>query len=258
MSKWFYELYKWRELILTLSLIDIRQRYRRSALGVWWNLITLSITMGALGYIWSNIFKTDLESYLPYFATGYILWNYMAALINEGANAFISAESLIRQCSVPLQVHAVRVVVRNIIVLFINCVVLFLIFLILGVVVTLESLLLSVVGLVLGLMLITPTTLALAIACSRFRDLPQVVVNVMQIMFFLTPIMWRREALSGEHQWIADWNPLLLVLDAIRGPLLGFTLAPKQYGLLACQIAVALLVGGLAFGRYKKRLPYWA
>lgn len=258
MSRWFSELYKWRELILTLSLIDIRQRYRRSALGVWWNLITLSVTMGALGYIWSNIFKTDLESYLPYFATGYILWNYMAALINEGANAFISAESLIRQCSVPLQVHAVRVIVRNVIILTINCAVLLFIFLILGVSVTPHALLLSVVGLVLGLMLITPTTLALAIACARFRDLPQVVANIMQLMFFVTPIMWKREALSVEHQWIADWNPLLLVLDAIRGPLLGSGLELQQYALLAGQIATAFVLGSLAFSRYKKHLPYWA
>lgn len=257
MSRWFGDLYKWRELILTLSLLDIRQRYRRSVLGIWWNLVTLSVTMGALGYIWSNIFKTNIESYLPYFATSYILWNYVAALINEGANAFISAESLIRQSSVPLQVYAVRVIVRNLIILTINCVVLLFIFLILGVAITPYALFLSVIGLVLGLMLITPTTLALAIVCARFRDLPQVVANIMQLMFFVTPIMWKREVLSIEHQWIADWNPLLLVLDAIRGPLLGSGLELQQYALLVGQIAIAMVLGLLTFSRYKKHLPYW-
>lgn len=257
MSQWFNELYKWRELVFTLSLIDIRQRYRRSTLGIWWNLITLSVTMGALGYIWSKIFKTDLESYLPYFAVGYILWNYIAALINEGANAFISAEPLIRQSRVPLEVYALRVILRNVIILAINCSVLLFIFLILGITVTPYSLLMSVAGLVLGLMLITPTTLALAIACARFRDLPQVVANIMQLMFFVTPIMWKREALSVENQWIADWNPLLLVLDVIRGPLLGSALELQQYAFLTGLIAIAMLLGLLAFSRYKKQLPYW-
>ncbi|RFO98802.1 hypothetical protein DIC66_02700 [Rhodoferax lacus] len=258
MTGWFVELYRWRELVFTLSRIDIRQRYRRSALGVWWNLITLSITMGALGYIWSNIFKTDLKSYLPYFAAGYILWNYIAALVNEGANAFITAESLIRQSNVPLQIHTARIVVRNLIILAINCVVLVLIFLVMGIAVSPFDILMAFIGVLLGLMLTTPAVMALAIACARFRDLPQVVSNILQLMFFVTPIMWKREALSAEHQWIADWNPLLLVLDAIRGPLLGSLLEPQQYLLLVGEIIVATVVGGLAFARYKKQLPYWA
>ena len=258
MTGWFVELYRWRELIFTLSRIDIRQRYRRSALGVWWNLITLSITMGALGYIWSNIFKTDLKSYLPYFAAGYILWNYIAALVNEGANAFITAEPLIRQSNVPLQIHTARIVVRNLIILAINCVVLVVIFLVMGVAVSPFDILMAFIGVLLGLMLITPAVLALAIACARFRDLPQVVGNVMQLMFFVTPIMWKRGALSAEHQWIADWNPLLLVLDAIRSPLLGRLLETQQYLLLMGEIVVAIVVGSLAFARYKKKLPYWA
>lgn len=258
MTGWFVELYRWRELVFTLSRIDIRQRYRRSALGVWWNLITLSITMGALGYIWSNIFKTDLKSYLPYFAAGYILWNYIAALVNEGANAFITAESLIRQSNVPLQIHTARIVVRNLIILAINCVVLVLIFLVMGIAVSPFDILMAFIGVLLGLMLTTPAVMALAIACARFRDLPQVVSNILQLMFFVTPIMWKREALSAEHQWIADWNPLLLVLDAIRGPLLGRLLEPQQYLLLVGEIIVATVVGGLAFARYKKQLPYWA
>lgn len=258
MTGWFAELYRWRELVFTLSRIDIRQRYRRSALGVWWNLISLSITMGALGYIWSNIFKTDLKSYLPYFAAGYILWNYIAALVNEGANAFITAESLIRQSNVPLQIHTARIIVRNLIILAINCVVLVLIFMVMGIAVSLFDILMAFIGVLLGLMLITPAVMALAIACARFRDLPQVVSNILQLMFFVTPIMWKREALSAEHQWIADWNPLLLVLDAIRGPLLGRLLEPQQYLLLIAEIVVAAVVGGLAFARYKKQLPYWA
>lgn len=258
MTGWFVELYRWRELIFTLSRIDIRQRYRRSALGVWWNLITLSITMGALGYIWSHIFKTDLKSYLPYFATGYILWNYIAALVNEGANAFITAESLIRQSNVPLQIHTARIVVRNLIILAINCVVLVFIFLVMGIAVSPFDILMAFIGVLLGLMLITPAVMALAIACARFRDLPQVVSNILQLMFFVTPIMWKREALSAENQWIADWNPLLLVLDAIRGPLLGRLLEPQQYLLLVGEIVVATVVGGFAFARYKKQLPYWA
>jgi lipopolysaccharide transport system permease protein len=258
MTGWFVELYRWRELVFTLSRIDIRQRYRRSALGVWWNLITLSITMGALGYIWSNIFKTDLKSYLPYFAAGYILWNYIAALVNEGANAFITAESLIRQSNVPLQIHTARIVARNLIILAINCVVLVLIFLIMRIAVSPFDILMAFIGVLLGLMLTTPAVMALAIACARFRDLPQVVSNILQLMFFVTPIMWKREALSAEHQWIADWNPLLLVLDAIRGPLLGRLLEPQQYLLLVGEIIVATVVGGLAFARYKKQLPYWA
>ena len=255
---WFKDLYKWRELTTTLAKIDLKLRYRRSFLGGWWNLITLLITMGALGFIWSNIFKTDLKEYLPYFASGYIFWNFITALINEGANAFIASESLIRQSKVPLQVYVVRIILKNLIILAINCTVLILIFIILNIHITIYGMLMSIVGLLLGLLLITPAVLTLAIACARFRDLPQVIANVMQLMFFVTPIMWKRELLSADYQWIAEWNPLLLVLDVIRGPLLSIQPSLEEYMFLVGAIIFVSSVGGVVFRRYKKQLPFWA
>jgi ABC-type polysaccharide/polyol phosphate export permease len=100
--------------------------------------------------------------------------------------------------------------------------------------------------------------LTLAIACARFRDLPQAIANVMQLMFFVTPIMWKRELLSADYQWIAEWNPLLLVLDVIRGPLLSIQPSLEEYMFLVGAIIFVSSVGGVVFRRYKKQLPFWA
>jgi ABC-type polysaccharide/polyol phosphate export permease len=258
MIGWFKELYNWREFIFTISLIDIRQRYRRSELGVWWNLITLSVTMCTLSYIWSNIFKIDLKSYLPYFATSYIIWNFIIALVNEGANTFIASEALIRQSNIPLQIHLARVILRNIMILGINSLILVIIFILTFHVVSIFNILLAIIGLLLVLMFIVPLLIAIAIACARFRDLPQLVSNIMQMMFFITPILWEREILSENHKWVVDWNPLLLMLDAIRGPLLNRPLDNHYYLKIIIGIIFTIVIGSISFARYKKRLPYWA
>lgn len=258
MIAWFAELFRWRELIVYLALTDIRQKYRRSALGAWWNVITLSLTMGALGFIWSNIFRTELRTYLPYFAVGYVLWTFTAALINEGAYTFIHAEPLIRQCNLPLQVHVVRVILRNLVILGFNSAVVAAILILMGTPVTMPGLLGALLGLVLSVALATPVVLILGIFCARYRDLPQVVANITQLLFFITPIMWRRDVLPSQHQWIADWNPLVLVIDSVRKPILGEGFSVTALVYMALIMLTAALLAGWTFISHKKELPYWA
>jgi ABC-type polysaccharide/polyol phosphate export permease len=98
--------------------------------------------------------------------------------------------------------------------------------------------------------------MALAILCVRFRDIAQIVSSVIQLLFFLTPIMWPVDML-GDRRELADFNILYHLIQIVRAPLLG------ESGALLSWIAVCgtgLVGGALAFGlfvRFRGRISYW-
>ena len=55
---------------------------------------------------------------------------------------------------------------------------------------------------------------------ARFRDLPQIIRALIQIAFYVTPIMYRPNALS-RFTFIVEWNPLAYLIDLVRAPLIG-------------------------------------
>jgi len=96
----------------------------------------------------------------------------------------------------------------------------------------------------------------LGLFCARFRDIPQVVSSLVQVAFFLTPVMWRIEAL-GDGAWIAQVNPLFHELEMIRAPMLGRGPAAISWIVVLSMTAAGYLVMLAAFGRFRARVAYW-
>jgi ABC-2 type transport system permease protein/lipopolysaccharide transport system permease protein len=91
---------------------------------------------------------------------------------------------------------------------------------------------------------------------ARFRDIPQLINSVIQIIFFMTPIMWKPELL-GEHAHLAVWNPFYSLIEIVRAPLLGHVPSITSFAIAAMVTAVNLVIAGLFFIRFRSRIPYW-
>ena len=90
----------------------------------------------------------------------------------------------------------------------------------------------------------------------NFRDIPQLVGSIVQIVFFITPIMWRPELLKN-RTFIATANPLYHLVEIVRAPLLG--MAPSSASYYAVVI-ITLVNGAIAaalFVRFRARISYW-
>jgi hypothetical protein len=79
---------------LMLGWQDIRQSYRRSVFGQLWITIGMSVTIAAIGIVFGTIFGTPLQVFLPYLASGLIMWGLISGVLNEGNLAFIAAEGM--------------------------------------------------------------------------------------------------------------------------------------------------------------------
>lgn len=234
---------------------DIRMRYRGSVLGPFWITLSTAVVALAMGLIFSRIFHQDLATYLPYLQSGLIVWQFVVAVVNEGCLTFLAAAGLIRQIPMPFAIQAFRVVLRNLIVFAHNFVVLVVIIVACGVPIGWRTL-----AFIPGLLVVALNGMWIAIflgmISARFRDVPPIVGNLIQILFFVTPIFWSAKQL-GPWQPLAELNPLFAAIDIARAPLIGQPLAPYSWLIMGCMTVAGWGLTFWFFARFRSRIAYW-
>lgn len=234
---------------------DIRQRYRRSKIGPFWVTISMGAMIGGMGFLYADLFHTDVRSYLPFLTVGLIVWGLIGTLVTENCNAFIDGENIIKQVKLPLSLHVYRVVWRNLIIFGHN----FIIFILVAVIFRIWpgwSGLLAIPGLLLICINGVWIGILWGVISARFRDVPQIVGSVTQIAFFLTPIMWQPSALVG-REWVLKLNPFYYFIALVRQSLLGDgTTMQLWLGALAVTVC-GWVIAFLLFRRCRRRIAYW-
>ena len=234
---------------------DIRQRYRRSVLGPFWLTLSMGAMVGGLGLLYAGLFRMDVAGYLPFLASGFIVWGLVSGLITDGCDAFTSAESMIKQGGTPLSVHVYRVVWRNL-AIFAHNVVIYVVVVAVFLIQPGWAGLLALPGLVLLCLNGVWMGLLLGLVSARFRDVPQIVASIVQLSFFITPIIWKPE-LMPDRALIVDLNPFFHLLEVVRAPSLG-----QAPGLASWLTVLGIALVGwsvtlLVYRRYCWRIAYW-
>ena len=236
---------------------DVKQRYRRSKLGPFWLTISMGVLIGALGFVFGRIFNSPLHEFLPFLAAGIILWTYISTVINEGCTAFINSDAVIKQLPLPMFLHIMRVIWRNLVILAHNIVIIPVLFLVFLRPLELVALL-AIPGLILTTLTLAWVALLAGVLCTRYRDLSQMVASVLQITFYVTPIIWMPSMLSGRRDFIfLDINPFYHLIEVVRAPILG--VAPTLTNWLV-SIGISLvgwLITLAVYGKYRSRISYW-
>ncbi len=245
-----------RELWLALGMQDIRQRYRRSMLGPFWLTISMAVMIGAMGPLYGALFKYDPASFIPHLALGLILWGFMAGQIADFGEAFSNSVNYLRQMKLPLSMFVFRVMWRHTIILAHNMIVYVIVWAVLPVHLN-SSLLLLPVAFVVVLLNLFWMGIFVSIFCTRYRDMHPVIGNLVQVLFFVTPIIWKIEQLSPARQHLIHLNPFFYLLELMREPLLG-----RDPALVVWAGAVGMAVVGLAvalfmLGKLRHRVTYW-
>lgn len=245
----------WR-LALALGWLDIRLRYRGSMLGPFWLTISTGVMVGSLGLLYSTLFKINVREYLPFLALSQVLWGFLAALVSEACTTFTEAEGVIRSVRMPFFVFSLRALIRNAIALGHNIVVIVVVFAIFSMWPGWEALI-ALPGLLVWAVDALALTLMLGAFCARFRDIQPIVNSVMQIAFFLTPVIWKPDQLGARGIEKLALNPFFDLLEVVRGPILGSNIAWTTwvgaigYSVVLCVISWAFFV------RARGRVAFW-
>lgn len=243
------------ELWCLVAWSEVRQRYRRSTLGPFWLTLSMSIMIAGLGIIYARLWHTSVQSYLPYLAVSLVFWSLISTLLLDSCQIFIASAGMIRQLCVPLSLYAYQMLFRNLIIFAHHLMIVLIVLPFCGILYGWKSLL-ALPGLLLLILNGLWLSLALGMLCARYRDVPQIMQSLVQILFFLTPIIWNAEQLDG-YSFVLQLNPFYHMLELVRAPLLGQ--APVLINWMVA--GVLLLIGGigtaLIFGRYRSRIVFW-
>jgi lipopolysaccharide transport system permease protein len=245
---------RWR-LPVALASLDIRNRYRGSVLGPFWLTLSTAIMVAALGVLYASLFKLSLAEYLPFLAVSLIVWNTISQIVADACTSLTSADGIIRQLPLPYTVHVLRCVFRNAVIAAHNLPIILLVFLATGSWPGPEALL-ALPGLALVALNACSIALFLGMLCARFRDIPPIVGSVMQLAFFLSPVLWKPELLGPARVWL-PLNPFYTVMETVRGPLIEGGAAPLVW---LSALAYTGLMAALAlafFTRFRGRIAFW-
>jgi len=239
-----------------LGYNDVRQRYRRSRVGQLWITISMGIFVIAIGPVYALLFNTELKEFLPYLTVNIVVWGFISSMINDACTAFIQSDGYIRQERLPKIGFLYRILVRNLLILGHNALLIPLVFIAFGKPVDPVALL-AIPGLIIVTVNCLLMALFLATICSRFRDFPQIVSNVVQVAFFLTPIFWQKKQILADYHFVVDYNPFASLLSVVSSPILGKVPTMFEYGMCLVMTLVVGLVAVPFFARYRARIVYW-
>jgi ABC-type polysaccharide/polyol phosphate export permease len=250
-------LLQWR-IWFTLAYQDVKLRYRRSVLGPFWITISMAITTYSMGYLYGHLFHTDLQIYFPFLVSGMLSWGLISAQLSDTTDAFSGMESMIKQIKLPYSLYIHRVVTRNIITFFHNIIVIVPIIAIFHEYAKINfNTLLLIPGLIVIYYNAITFGLMFAMIGARYRDIAQVIKSMIQVAFFLTPVMWSPDILPAKDKFIVLLNPFYAFVELVRKPLLG-----QIPGMSTLIMAVIVSVIGtyLCFNmlsKYRSRIVYW-
>ena len=242
-------------LWVRLGWNDILQRYRRSMLGPFWLTASMAVMVIALGILYAELFNTPIHDFLPFLCVGLLVWNMMSSFLIEGGTLFTGAESYIKQIRLPYSVYVYRSSWSKLIIFGHNLIIYFGVLLYFGIWPGAVALL-AIPGLLLVLVNGAAATLCIGMMSARFRDVPQLINSVVQIVFFVTPIMWKPELLHS-RAYIAEFNPFYHLMEIVRAPLLGSLPSANSYLAVLAITLINMIFVGAFFARFRSRISYW-
>jgi ABC-type polysaccharide/polyol phosphate export permease len=244
---------------MALVRSDLRNRYRRSIIGIGWSLLQPIAMTIVLCVVFSQLFKAELRTYAPYLLSGLTFWGFLMAVVMQGCQCFFQAESYIRQQPTPLAIFPLRTTLGagfhfllglGIAMLFVWYVNGF------G---NLPALLSLVPTLALLFVVGWSLAVCMGVANVLFQDSQHLIEVAMQVLFYVTPIMYYPDQLGNARlEKIIRMNPLAALLDLVRQPLLNDRL-PSLWtvGVASLSGLVAVAVAGAVLARFEKRIIFY-
>jgi ABC-type polysaccharide/polyol phosphate export permease len=241
-----------------LGLQDVRLKFRRSAIGAAWPFVNLAVMVLSIGFIYANLLGQHPREFIPYLTIGMILWTYLTNSIVDGGNAFIHAEGYIKQISLPIYVYIFRSFVSISLTTLITMGAFAIVAVIYGLPIGPGTLLA-----VPGLLLVMATSLLLitifAHLNARFRDVAHMATVGMQVLFYVTPVIFPAALLRHRRDLalVIDLNPLYHLLEVVRQPLLHASPAAWQSYAAVGGVVVVLALGAAAvIGAFQRRIVF--
>lgn len=242
-----------------LSSSDIKNRFRRSKLGILWPILQqLAFSLGA-GIIWAAIFHLKPEDFIPFLTLGFAIWGFIAASMTEGCSAFVIAHGYLKQLPLPQSIFILRTLLTQLIFLSIGLTTALAVLLYFGKL-TLIGLTLAIPGIFILILYGYGAIGSLAYLGLRYRDLQHGLTGMFSLLFVVTPVIYPAEVLIKKGFALAIYgNPFASLIEVVRFPILNGELADPIHYIVSSSFALVLVLLRFQLGsRWSRFVPFWS
>lgn len=252
----FIQLFYYRDLIILMTGNILKNRYKRSILGVLWMLLNPLLQTIVLAIAFGTLFKSSVPGYHIYLLSGLIAWNFIIQTTQYSMSTMTQSSGLLKKIYIPRATYIVASIGNGLVNFLISIFSLFLIIIFSG-----HPIQSSWFFVPISITLITIFSLGLALLLSAaavfFVDSIDIYQVVIQASFFLTPIIYPITSLPPQWDKLIIWNPFYYFIEIFRIPIYGNALPDNQLFLSCSLIAIlTLLAGWLIFTNKADRLVY--
>lgn len=242
-----------RDLLIDLTVRDIKLRYRGSVLGVLWTLLNPLAELIVLWLVFVKVFHVEIPDFAAYLFTGLLVYGWFQNSLNFVTGSIVGNRELVRRPGVPVAILPVVTVASNLVHFVLSLPILFGLLWFSGIAITPAVLLLP--GLIaLEFLLILACAYPIATLHVWFRDTQHVLRVALQLLFYLTPIFYQVKDVPAGLASVYRLNPVGHLVEAYRSVLLYGTLPPLGSVAYLLLLSVGLLLAGLAwFGRASRQ-----
>jgi len=239
-----------------LAAADIRSKYRRTLLGPWWITATNAVTAVIMGLVAGRFLGADMKTYLPHFMVSITIWNFIASSLSESCTTLIGAGGMIKAVNMPVLIHVMRMVQRNLIIFLHNIAIIPIIWIVYPWPVG-PGTLLALIGLAIVYVFIASASTVISMICVRYRDVPPIMTALLQVLFFISPIIWIPTQIKG-GELIVALNPIAYLLAVTRDPIMAVPPNPTSW--LGAIVVAGMMTAIMLFiyTRYRSRVVFWS
>lgn len=239
MTKYIQNFLKYKPLLQELVSRDIKIKYRKSVLGVFWTLLNPLFMMIILSVVFSTIFKFDVENFPVYVLSGQVIFNFFSESTTGSMSAIIDNGPLIKKVYVPKYLFVLSRTVSS----FINLLAAFTALIIVMLAMRVElhyTVLFAVIPLAMIVMLSLGASLFLSAITVKFRDIMHLYSVFTTGLMYLTPVIYPMAILPERVKLIVQINPLTNILLMFRDVML-YNKMPSMEGIVIGVVEVALI-----------------
>lgn len=251
--KLFKELYQYRELLKTNVKKDIRGKYKGSFLGILWSFVNPLLQVLVYAIVFPYIMRVKTDNYLIFLICGIIPWTWFTTSINNGTSCIINNSNLIKKVYFPREILPISIVTSGMINFLISCIIILIFVLAGGAGLTWHLVFLPLIVIIQYIV-----TLAFVFLLSAInvyvKDVEYIVVFIINMAFYATPILYSTEMFSGWFMWVFKLNPLAHLINAYRD--IFYVHQVPALANLAIVLGIGLMIlvlCYLAFDRLEKR-----
>lgn len=244
---------EYRELIKILTISDLKVKYQSSVLGFAWSLLNPLLMMLVLYLVFSNVFKANQDHFALYLLIGIVSWRFLAIGSSASMGAIVGKSSLVTKIYIPRQVLVMSTVLSSFISSILEFLVLVPLLIILGAGISPYILLFPFIH-VIYFLIVYGLSLILAALYVYYRDLNQIWDVLIQIGFFLSPIVYPLSTVPPAYLKYYLLNPITALMQMYRDVLLYHRPPALENVALTLGAGLILMViGTMVFKRLERR-----